>query len=420
MQENKPIFYIPNTVQIGCTNKLTEKLLKSVGLTSDMDKIGLPSCRYMMNKWTDINLFEKITGFRPTNMINKEKEIKKMLTGSVFELDNVPTSGFKLVDIQNNSLYPQASYLSYGRTYAYIYDPRGFVFSVLFSNFWNSLIKNNISIDKDKTISGRFVYSWKESCPNSNVIDFTLIHENDMVSTSEYDVIKEKDIINNRKEKPGIKAKDFIPGTIYDYNNNGVIERVLFVGKYNMYSLTALKKFYTKTFGGNLYRMKESFFSKTQLHYIYNTCDPSIYFNENDYNDFIKLMDRSKKYNVFLTLSPQYSYYTNNFINMMCINNNPDPDDWYRFSFFHNIRFLNGGINIIKVSDNQQICLDDSKSVNVDKTIYQMDDIIDKMKEIILTIDNHINFIKSKFEGKTTDEIINIVKHLEYNDCVLN
>ena len=118
MKENKPLFYIPDTVQIGCTTKLPDRILKSVCRTSEMDRVGIPSCRFMLNKWTDMNLFEKMTGFRPTNMVNKEKEIKKMLTGSVFEIENVPTSGFKLIDVQNNSLYPQAGYLSYGKVFA--------------------------------------------------------------------------------------------------------------------------------------------------------------------------------------------------------------------------------------------------------------------------------------------------------------
>ena len=127
MKEEKPLYYIPNTVQIGCTTKLPDELLTSACRTSEMDKVRIPSCRFMLNKWTDMNLFEKITGFRPTNMVNKEKEIKKMLSGSVFEIENVPTSGFKLIDIQNNSLYNHIGYLLYGKLFAYIYDPRGFI-----------------------------------------------------------------------------------------------------------------------------------------------------------------------------------------------------------------------------------------------------------------------------------------------------
>ena len=198
MKEEKPLYYIPNTVQIGCTTKLPDELLESVCRTSEMDKVGIPSCRFMLNKWTDINLFERMTGFRPTNMVNKENEIKKMLSGSVFEIENVPTSGFKLIDIKHNTLYQQANYLSYGKVFAYVYDPRGFIFCIQFSDFWKMLYKNNISIDKDKTISGRFLYSWKQRYPTSNDINLSLVNENDMVSTDEYDIIKESDLIDNR------------------------------------------------------------------------------------------------------------------------------------------------------------------------------------------------------------------------------
>ena len=192
--------------------------------------------------------------------------------------------------------------MSYGKVFAYVYDPRGFIFCIQFSDIWKMIYKNNISIDKDKTISGRFLYSWKQRCPTSNDIELNLINENDMVSTGEYDIIKEKDLANNRKENPGIKSKDLVPGTVYDYNNNGQIERVLFIGKYNMYSLTALKNFYDETFGGELLRIKESAFSNRS--HIYGYINPKYYFDKDKYDNFIKLMDKSKKYNVFLTLSP--------------------------------------------------------------------------------------------------------------------
>lgn len=419
MKENKPLYYIPNTVQIGCTTKLPDELLESVCRTSEMDKVGIPSCRFMLNKWTDINLFERMTGFRPTNMVNKEKEIKKMLSGSVFEIENVPTSGFKLIDIKNDSLYEQARYLSYGKIFAYIYDPRGFIFCIQFSDFWKMLFKNNISIDKDKTISGRFLYSWKQRYPTSNDINLSLINENDMVSTDEYDIIKESDLIDNRKENPGIKAKDFVPGTVYDYNNNGQIERVLFVGKYNMYSLTALKGFYNETFGGNLLMLKESAFTNRSHIYWYKS--PKYYFDKDKYDNFIKLMDKSKKYNVFLTLSPEYSWYHNDYTNLMSVKNNPDKDDFHIFSYLYNMKFLNGGVNIVKISDNQDICLDTSiNTLNPDQSKYQFKTIVNRMNDKISVIDKHVAYIKSKFDGKTTDEIIDIVKNLDVDEAKKN
>ena len=418
MKENKPLYYIPNTVQIGCTTNLSERILESVCRTSEMDKIGIPSCRFMLNKWTDMNLFERMTGFRPTNMVNKEKEIKKMLSGSVFEIENVPTSGFKLIDIQNNSLYPLAGFLSYGRVFAYIYDPRGFIFCIEFSYFWKTLVRNNISIEHDNTISGRFLYSWTQRYPSSNV-ELRLINENNMVSTDEYDVTKESNLLDNRKDNPGIKAKDFVPGTVYDYNNNGQIERVLFIGKYNMYSLSALKNFYNETFGCDLLRRKESIFSKRGYFFSYN--NPEEFFNKDSYNDFIKLMDKSKKCNVFLTLSPVYSYYNNVYTDMMSVKDNPVPNDHYKFSYVYNMKFLNGGVNIVKISDNQNICLDASKCViDPDPSIYQFNTIVDKMNNNMSIIDKHVAYIKSKFDGKTTDEIVNIVKNLDVDEAKKN
>lgn len=419
MQEKKPLYYIPNTVQIGCTTKLSDQVLESVCRTSEMYKVGIPSCRFMLNKWTDMNLFERMTGFRPTNMVNKEKEIKKMLTGSVFEIENVPTSGFKLIDIKNNSLYHQANYLSYGKIFAYIYDPRGFIFCVEFSDFWKMLSRNNISIDKDKTISGSFLYSWQEIYPYSNNINLSLINENDMVSTDEYDILKESDMIDNRKENPGIKTKDFVPGTVYDYNNNGEIVRVLFVGKYNMYSLTALKNFYNETFGGNLLNVKESCFYKGHHNWGYN--DPKYRLSEDQYDDFIKLMDKSKTRNVFLTLSPVQSWCGNDYKNMMSVKNNPDKNDFHIFSYLYNMKFLNGGVNMVKISDNQDICLDKSRSViNIDQSKYQFETIVNGMNDKISVIDKHVAYIKSKFDGKTTDEIIDIVKNLDVDEAKKN
>ena len=419
MKENKPLFYIPDTVQIGCTTKLPDKLLKSVCRTSEMDRVGVPSCRFMLNKWTDMNLFEKMTGFRPTNMVNKEKEIKKMLTGSVFEIENVPTSGFKLIDVQNNSLYPQAGYLSYGKVFAYVYDPRGFIFCIQFSDIWKMIYKNNISIDKDKTISGRFLYSWKQRCPTSKDIELNLFNENDMVSTGEYDIIKETDLTNNRKENPGIKSKDLVPGTVYDYNNNGQIERVLFVGKYNMYSLTALKNFYNETFGGELLHMKELSFSRDSSCYGYT--NPKYHLKKDEYDNFIKLMDKSKNYNVFLTLSPVYSWCRNEYANMMSVKNNPDPTDCHNFSYLYNMKFLNGGVNMVKISDNQDICLDSSiNAIDPDPSKYQFKTIVNRMNDKISVIDRHVAYIKSKFDGKTTDEIIYIVKNLDVVEAKTN
>ena len=419
MKENKPLYYIPNTVQIGCTTKLPDRILKSVCRTSEMDRVGIPSCRFMLNKWTDMNLFEKMTGFRPTNMVNKEKEIKKMLTGSVFEIQNVPTSGFKLIDVQNNSLYPQAGYLSYGKVFAYVYDPRGFIFCIQFSDIWKMIYKNNISIDKDKTISGRFLYSWKQGYPSSNNIEINLINENDMVSTGEYDIIKETDLTNNRKENPGIKAKDFVPGTVYDYNNNGQIERVLFVGKYNMYSLTALRNFYDETFGGDLLHIKELYSSRDSSYYSYT--NPKYYLREDEYDYFIKLMDKSKKYNVFLTLSPVYSWCRNEYTIMMSVKNNPDQKDCHNFSYLYNMKFLNGGVNMVKISDNQDICLDSSiNAIDPDPSKYQFKTIVNRMNAKISIIDKHVAYIKSKFDGKTTDEIIDIVKNLDVDEAKTN
>ncbi len=418
MEKDKPLYYIPNTVQIGCTSRLSDRILNSVGRTSEMDKIGLPSCKFMLNKWTDMNTFEKMTGFRPTNMVNKEKEIKKMLTGSVFEIENVPTSGFKLIDIQNNSLYPLVGYLSYGRVFAYIYDPRGFIFCIEFSYFWKTLVRNNISIEHDNTISGRFLYSWTQRYPSSNV-ELRLINENNMVSTDEYDVTKESDLLDNRKDNPGIKAKDFVPGTVYDYNNNGQIERVLFVGKYNMYSLTALKNFCNETFGCYLLRRKEAIFSKLGYFCSYN--NPEEFFNKDSYNNFIKLMDKSKKCNVFLTLSPVYSYYNNVYTDMMSVKDNPVQNDHYKFSYVYNMRFLNGGVNMVKISDNQDICLDTSgKGIEADTYKYKFSTIVNKMNEKISVLDKHVEYIKSKFDGKTTEEIIDIVRNLDEDEARQN
>lgn len=420
MQENKPLYYIPNTVQIGCTSRLSDRILNSVGRTSEMDKIGLPSCKFMLNKWTDMNIFEKMTGFRPTNMVNKEKEIKKMLTGSVFEIENVPTSGFKLIDIQNNSLYPLVGYLSYGRVFAYIYDPRGFIFCIEFSYFWKTLVRNNISIEHDNTISGRFLYSWTQRYPSSNV-ELRLINENNMVSTDEYDVTKESDLLDKRKDNPGIKAKDFVPGTVYDYNNNGQIERVLFIGKYNMYSLSALKGFSIETFGGNLLGIKKSLFPAVYQRYNYNYNYTNHYLNKDHYDDFIKLMDKSKKFNVFLTLSPVLSYYNNVYTDMMSVKDNPDPNDHYKFSYVYNMRFLNGGVNMVKISDNQDICLDTSgKGIEADTYKYKFNTIVNRMNEKISVLDKHVEYIKSKFDGKTTEEIIDIVKNIDEDEARQN
>lgn len=231
--ENKIRRYIPRNIVIG-KGKIRQNVRKYDPGLEPITEISLPSCRFKMKTWTDMDTFESLSGYRPTNMADKTKEIEKMVTGNVFELENEPVS-LKLVSYASSSPYMEYSY--YMRIgYVILEDPRGFMVSVEAHDFINTVLTHGGTIESTHEIGNlKFVYSWLEDMHDSKKPGGFILTA---VDSDEYkNAIFQDDLEQEINTRVKMKQSDLEIGKVYDYDTGARSDiRIMYVGKMNVVS----------------------------------------------------------------------------------------------------------------------------------------------------------------------------------------
>lgn len=172
-------------------------------------KPAFVTCRFMYEHWLSPSVFERLTGFRPTNQRDRAAQLKKAVTDVVAEIENVPTEGFRLVSWTRNP-YEFVGAEHKFTDYAVIADPRGFEFAVLWPSFYDivSSCGGNMS---GGVLSGKFVYAWRNDASKT----LTLVSECD----PRYAEWKTASDASAEKKKsdapPTISKRELVPGKVY-------------------------------------------------------------------------------------------------------------------------------------------------------------------------------------------------------------
>lgn len=103
---------------------------------------GFMSMKNEHGKWTNVSVFEKHCGYKPHTQKDARKEINKVLTQQVQEIENVPTRGFKLVNV-NDHIYSTDHFRDVD--IAVLQDPRGWNVGIWkLHRFWYYMVWSNV------------------------------------------------------------------------------------------------------------------------------------------------------------------------------------------------------------------------------------------------------------------------------------
>lgn len=84
-----------------CNSYVPKKI--SVGKLAANEKLAILSCQWKDKSWTQLSKFARATGgFKPSKQLDGQLELLKHIQCKVLEFDNVPVSGFKLVNSFND------------------------------------------------------------------------------------------------------------------------------------------------------------------------------------------------------------------------------------------------------------------------------------------------------------------------------
>lgn len=167
------------------------------------------TCRFKYESWLSPSVFERLTGFKPTNQRDKETQLRKVVTDVVTEVENVPVEGFRLVSWRRNPYEFVGSAYNF-IDYAVLADPRGFSFAVPGKTFISMLVESGGNMS-DCVLNGKFVYAWRNDLAKS----LTLVSENNP-RYSEWKAVS--DAMAEKKKvdmEPSVSKRELVPGKVY-------------------------------------------------------------------------------------------------------------------------------------------------------------------------------------------------------------
>lgn len=233
-------YYIPEKFKIGYGS--VPKLKDDTTKTSS---ISIPSCKFKGKSWTNSHIFSRICGFAPTKSIDASLEIKKMITGSVHEFENVPQKGFRILESTARDFY-NANSNSTG-DHLIMLDPRGFNVQVASSNIIQMLVDGEITLSKGGIVNEELVYSWQEAFDMSHSASksyFSLIPTTGSIYTNPECVIFETDMRNKMKNLQILDYETLEPGVVYENGNMCAPERFIYLGKSD-FNIGAVSAFFS-------------------------------------------------------------------------------------------------------------------------------------------------------------------------------
>lgn len=195
-------------------------------------RAGYPTCKWLNEgKWTELSKFSSHTGgYKPHKQLDAEKQMQKDLGMKLEEIDNVPVSGFQLVDVYH-------SYRADG-SYCAVRDPRGFDLLLDESFPETALLKYHLGITGKGEIDGKWFYLWKDG-------RFAGIYpESELVNVKVDDTLLEE----QSKKLESFTVDTLEVGKVYDMAaKNGDktdVARVVYLGQKSMPSLPTVRNFF--------------------------------------------------------------------------------------------------------------------------------------------------------------------------------
>lgn len=220
--------YRPSKFTIGYGDGETENGLKI--------KIGYPTCKWLREgKWTELGRFSSYTGgYKPHQQRDAEKQLKKDLGLKIEELDNVPISGFQVVEVHHG-------YASNDH-FIRVRDPRGFCLALDARFIEDVLLKWHLGISGNGMIEGKWFYLWSDG-------NFSGIKPE-----SELAIVQVDDSVLDSQEKKlkSYTVEDLVVGTVYDMasakGDKSEVERVVYLGQKSMPNFPTVRNFFNNGF----------------------------------------------------------------------------------------------------------------------------------------------------------------------------
>ena len=192
----------------------------------DGGNAGFPSMKDKDGKWTNLSVFEKHCGYKPHLQRDARKEIDKALKQSVREIENVPTSGFKLVDFQK-CIYSS----DYFRDIfcVVLEDPRGWQISIEASVLQSLLESNRFNVKDGELVGIELMYCW----PN-NSTPFSVVIADDNAKKIQEETDK---YVSMRESIEALKPSQIEVGKVYSSKTSKLSGHLyMYLGKHDIYS----------------------------------------------------------------------------------------------------------------------------------------------------------------------------------------
>lgn len=190
---------------------------------------GFLSMKDEHGKWTNISVFEKHCGYKPHTQKDASKEIDKVLTQQVQEIENVPTSGFKLVNVHKH-IYHTDHFKDV--EIAVLQDPRGWNVGIQTAVLQTLLESNGFNIVNGELVDVELMYCW----PKYDV-PFSVTIANDKAKKLQAATAK---YVGMRETFAALKPSELEVGKVYSSKTSKLSGNLyMYLGKHDIFSTEA-------------------------------------------------------------------------------------------------------------------------------------------------------------------------------------
>lgn len=189
---------------------------------------GFPSMKTIDGKWTNLSIFENHCNYKPNVQRDKNKEILKTFSQAVQEVENIPTSGFRLKNVSKKVYHTE---LYKDVNCVLLQDPRGWDVQIEASEFQEILAANGMNVKDGELLDIKLVYCWRShhnGTPFSlNVADKSILDMQDATNK----------LFNNKNCAEYIKPSQFKIGNVYTSKQSNLAGHLyMYMGTHDVYS----------------------------------------------------------------------------------------------------------------------------------------------------------------------------------------
>lgn len=206
----------------------------------DDENSGFPSMKDENGKWKNLSVFEKHCGYKPHIQKDARKEINKVLTQQVKEIENVPTKGFSIVNVFG-CVYHTDHFRDVST--AILHDPRGWNISIQLTVLQSLLESNGFNIVNGELVDVELMYCW----PKYGDVPFSVTIANDKAKKLQAATTK---YVGMRETFVALKPSELEVGKVYSSKTSKLSGHLyLYLGKHDVFSAEAqLKAVMTKNY----------------------------------------------------------------------------------------------------------------------------------------------------------------------------